>query len=70
MKKMALAALLGVVLCGSGCGIVARGGEDFVFRAWKHVELHILKFYKQFVKMHEEVDRYVFDLDWEDPDNY
>jgi len=53
-----------------GCRIVGHGGEDFLYRAWKHIELHILKIYKELVKMHAEIDRYIFDLDWEDPDNY
>jgi hypothetical protein len=52
------------------CRIVGHGGEDFLYRAWKHIELYILKFYKDLVKIHAEIDRYVFDLDWEDPDNY
>lgn len=53
-----------------GCRFIGHGGEDFPYRAWKHIELHILKFYKELVKMHAEIDRYIFDLDWEDPDNY
>jgi hypothetical protein len=72
MVGKGLIVVLIVVLMFSmvGCRIVGHGGEDFFYRAWKHIELHILKIYKELVKMHAEIDRYIFDLDWEDPDNY
>jgi hypothetical protein len=71
LKKILVVVLIAVLMVSmSGCRIIGRGGEDFPYRAWKHIELHILKFYKELVKMHAEIDRYIFDLDWEDPDNY
>ena len=72
VKKAMLLVLMALFMVApnSGCRLIGRGGEDFPYRAWKHIELHILKFYKELVKMHAEIDRYIFDLDWEDPDNY
>lgn len=70
MRKLALAVVAAIALFSStGCRIGA-GGEDFPYRGWKHIEWHFLKFYKQLVKFHVEVDRFIFDLDEEDPDNY
>jgi hypothetical protein len=47
-----------------------RGGEDWLYRTKKHLELHVLKFYKQLTELHKDIDRYIFDLDIEDPENY
>ncbi len=68
MKKALLVlALCGIVLPFTGC---VHGGSDFFYRGWKHIEWHILGAYKDFVQLHREIDRYVFDLDERNPDRY
>ena len=69
-KKLALVFLLGVALiafsgCASGGGI---GGT--LHRGWNHIQWHILGAYKDLVNIHEEVDKYFFNLDIRDPDRY
>ena len=70
MRKLALVALSVLTLFSfSGCRI-GGGGEDFPYRGWKHVEWHFYKFHRQLVNLHVQIDRFIFDLDEEDPDNY
>ncbi len=67
-KKVARAVLAVVVaIAFTGC---ARGGGDFFYRGWKHLEWHILGGYKDLVNLHRDIDRYVFNLDERDPDRY
>jgi len=67
-KKVATLILaLGTALSFSGC---ARGGGDFFYRGWKHLEWHILGAYKDLVNLHRDIDRYIFNLDERDPDRY
>jgi hypothetical protein len=67
-KKVALAFLMVVVAFAfSGC---AAGGGDFFYRAWKHLEWHILGAYKDLVQLHRDVDKFVFNLDERNPDRY
>jgi hypothetical protein len=67
-KKMVCALLLVAVLFSfTGC---ASGSGDFFYRAWKHLEWHILGAYKDLCELHREIDRYVFNLDERNPDRY
>jgi len=67
-KKLALVLLLGVILIGfSGC---AAGGGGVFNRGWNHIQWHILGAYKDLVGLHEDIDKYVFNLDIRDPDRY
>jgi hypothetical protein len=67
-KKVARFLLIAVVaLAFTGC---ARGGGDFFYRGWKHLEWHFLGAYKDLVNLHKDIDRYVFNLDERDPDRY
>jgi hypothetical protein len=38
--------------------------------ATKHLNLHLLKAYRDLVELHREIDWFWFDLDEEDPDLY
>ena len=68
VKKAFLALMLVVVVIGfSGC---AAGGGNIFEDAWKHIQWHILGAYKDLVNIHEEIDKYVFNLDVRDPDRY
>ena len=68
MKNMARIALLGLSALGLwGC---AHGGEDVYQRGWSHTEWHVLGAYKEFVGLHEDFDRYFFNLDTRNPDRY
>lgn len=51
----------------AGC---ARGGNDIADRAWDHIELHAVKFDKQFQVFHHHLDSWILDFDEEDPDLY
>ncbi len=67
-KKLGLVFMMVVVMFSfSGC---ASGGGDFFYRAWKHLEWHILGAYKDLVNLHRDIDRYVFNLDERDPNRY
>jgi hypothetical protein len=67
-KKLLVGCLIIVVaLSFSGC---AHGGGDFLYRAWKHFEWHVLGAYKDLVDLHRAIDKYVFNLDERDPDRY
>ena len=67
-KKAGLALLILVAAVAfTGC---ARDSGSVFYRAWKHVEWHLLGAYKDLVQLHKEIDRYVFDLDERDPDRY
>lgn len=67
-KKLGLILLIVVVACVfTGC---ARGGGDFFYRTWKHIEWHFLGAYKDVVELHKEIDRYAFNLDERNPDRY
>ena len=67
-KKIALGImLLIVVVAFSGC---AAGGGSVLHRGWNHIQWHILGAYKDLVNLHEEIDKYVFNLDIRDPDRY
>lgn len=68
LKKFGLVVLTAVVAVAfTGC---ARDSGSFWYRAWKHVEWHLLGAYKDLVELHKEIDRYVFNLDERDPDRY
>ena len=68
VKKAFLALMLVVIVVGfSGC---ASGGGSILHDGWKHLQWHILGAYKDLVNLHEEIDKYVFNLDIRDPDRY
>ena len=68
MKKIGIALLVAAVAFSfSGC---ARDSGSVWYRAWKHIEWHILGAYKDFVQLHKEIDRYAFNLDERNPDRY
>lgn len=71
MKRILLVV---VFLLGSffmlNCGTNVRGGDDYLYRSYKHSELHILKLAKQLEEIHRQLDWFLFDVDEEDPYNY
>jgi hypothetical protein len=68
MKRFGMALLVAAVAFSfTGC---ARDPGNVFYRAWKHIEWHILGAYKDFVELHKEIDRYAFNLDERNPDRY
>ena len=68
LRRIGLILLLAVVaVTFNAC---ARDSGSFFYRAWKHIEWHLLGAYKDLVELHKEIDRYVFNLDERNPDRY
>jgi hypothetical protein len=68
VRKTFLGLLLVVaVVAFSGC---AMGSGGVLHRGWNHLQWHILGAYKDLTNLHEEIDKYVFNLDIRDPDRY
>ena len=68
LKRIGLAAMMAVVVLSfSGC---SNDSGSVFYRAYKHLEWHILGAYKDLCELHREIDRYFFDLDERDPDRY
>lgn len=69
MVKKALSVVMALVIAVAFSGCAHDTGNIF-YRAWKHVQWHLLGAYKDLVELHKEIDRYVFNLDERDPDRY
>ena len=68
LKRTGLAVLMAfMALTFSGC---SNDSGSVFYRAFKHLEWHILGAYKDLCELHREIDRYFFDLDERDPDRY
>ena len=68
MKRIGLVLMMALVaVTFSGC---SNDSGSVFYRAFKHLEWHILGAYKDLVDLHKEIDRYFFDLDERDPDRY
>jgi hypothetical protein len=68
VKRIGLVLMMAVVaVTFSGC---SHDSGSVFYRAFKHLEWHILGAYKDLVDLHKEIDRYFFDLDERDPDRY
>ncbi len=68
MKKLGLALLAAVVMVSfSGC---AQDSGSVFYRAWKHLEWHLLGAYKDLSNLHKDIDKFIFNLDERDPDRY
>lgn len=53
----------------AGCSI-SRGGDDVYDRIGNHMEWHTLQYWKDMQQAHEVIDRYFFNRDMWDPDDY
>jgi hypothetical protein len=68
LKRFGMAVLMAfVAVTFTGC---SRDSGSVFYRAFKHLEWHILGAYKDLVELHKEIDRYFFNLDERDPDRY
>src|SRR5206468_976241 len=68
MKRIGRAALAVIVLASfSGC---ANDSGSVFYRAWKHLEWHLLGAYKDLANLHKDIDKFIFNLDERDPDRY
>jgi len=68
VKRLGLVLMMALVaVTFSGC---SNDSGSVFYRAFKHLEWHILGAYKDLVDLHKEIDRYFFDLDERDPDRY
>lgn len=68
LRRLALSALAVLGLTAfAGC---VRGGNDIFARGSEHFEMHAYRMYRDMTALHYDFDRYFFNVDERNPDNY